>query len=245
MDSQRQLQLSTDWAEDSSSSLPSWLQPLAPRSPGRPGLPASLCPPVLTCRQGRLWEASPLSSSLRLAPASLHCYTWSSLPQLSSPQARLARLWAGEREAYSGRLLLSPSPACLLWTQIHSGRLEALALPRGERLGQVAVLPQALWLLAESGRVYIRSVPGGRSLYQSWVAAACISPEWPQPVDWVQEQPDGGGLGCPCPGTADWTHPLLHLSGQGPGGTRRYRSAPGMKLYRRFIDHDIFTVHKF
>ena len=146
------LLLSTDWV---SASSPSWTRPLAPKLAPGP-LPSSLSRPLLSCSQAKLWLAGPLSSRLLLGPSRLSCHSWAPLP-LVPGQGKIERLWGGEREAYSGRLLLSTGPSSLLWTNIHDKKLRPLALPHGEELLHLALLPGALWLLTKTGRIYIRN----------------------------------------------------------------------------------------
>ena len=156
-----QLLLSSDW---STGLTVSWSELSSPHCLLSP--PPSR-PPVLL-PASRLWAASTSSPSLLAHPHPVTTYLWARLEvsaQLSS--LRLERLHAGGREAYSGHLLLQlarggrqsgrqSGPALL---QLELGRkslLTAVApLPAGEQLSQVSVVPGQLWVLAESGSVFV------------------------------------------------------------------------------------------
>ena len=134
----------------------SWAQPSVP-STSTSDSPPLVARPLLTCSQGRLWLGKPLSSQLLLGPPAPRCHSWATLP-LSLTQGRLCRLWAGEREAYSGRLFLATTnPTSLLWTKIHGSKVRPLQLPPGEEILHLAALPSALWLLTRRGGIFIRS----------------------------------------------------------------------------------------
>ena len=136
-----------------STSGTSWAQPSVPSTGASPPL---VMRPLLSCRQGRLWLGSPLTSCLLLGPQAPRCHSWATLP-LAFNQGKPSRVWGGEREAYSGRLFLSTDPSSLLWTKIHGNKIRSFLLPPGEEIHHLAALPTALWLLTKNGEIFIRS----------------------------------------------------------------------------------------
>ena len=144
-----QFLLSSDW----SGASPSWSVLACPHllSP-----PSSLCPPLsrpILLPASRLWATSGVSTSLlaHLQPVSTFL--------CSRLQAGQARLRARGKEAYSGHLLLqlTGGAQCLLQLDISRKTLVAVSPPPGEQLDQVSVVPGHLWVLTESGSVYLQA----------------------------------------------------------------------------------------
>ena len=97
---------------------------------------------------GQQWSLHPVSTFLwsRLDISSLVC----------------SRLQAGGKEAYSDHLLpqLTGGAQSLLQLDISRKTLVAVSLPPGEQLDQVSVVPGHLWVLTESGSVYLQARTG-------------------------------------------------------------------------------------
>ena len=141
-------------------------------SPSCPHLlspPSSLCPPFsrpLLLPASRLWASSGVSTSLLAHLHPVSTFLWSRLDISSLVSSRLqsgqARLHAGGKEAYSGHLLLQLTGGAqsLLQLDISRKTLVAVSPPPGEQLDQVSVVPGHLWVLTESGSVYLQARTG-------------------------------------------------------------------------------------
>eukprot|EP00090_Calanus_glacialis_P016034 TRINITY_DN25151_c0_g1_i1.p1 TRINITY_DN25151_c0_g1~~TRINITY_DN25151_c0_g1_i1.p1 ORF type:complete len:1282 (+),score=279.61 TRINITY_DN25151_c0_g1_i1:471-4316(+) len=182
-DGHSNIHFSTDWhSYDNNQQQPTWAKLSlqlsdGAQSSGIPGgvLSPALCKPILCPGKCQLWVASPLSSHLHSNPYLITGYRWSKLSFSSqTDKFRLKSVYGGSRDAYSGFILLTQYCQHLsnniLWTNIHDGKLNQLALPPGAVLQDISAVPGFMWLLTVKGSIYIRAgLSTNQPVGTSWV----------------------------------------------------------------------------
>ena len=116
----------------------------------------AFCRPGLVPGTSGLWLTSALSTSVFLQWYPVTAYSWSQLSlSLQVRKMKIQALEAGGWDTWGGSLLLTDNSGVTWKADPSRGTLSTLSTPSQETVAVISAVPNHIWLLTNSGRIFI------------------------------------------------------------------------------------------